>query len=445
LRIYKAIPENGLMTMIKSFNIPGQTKFGRPVFGDGRVYMTTLQGLFYGFGSPVNLPFNCTSPVDFGTVNLNSTSAFSTVACQALTDTQITGLAISGNKNFVLANAIFPVAVPQGGRYTFQAAFTPTQVGTLSSDALFNVTTVAAGFSSNIPVRLQGVGQSANAILAVTPNTVSFDGVITGQQAGGIDQSAILLNLGNSPLNITSIDCSSTTETGPFTAAQVVNGVAVCGAYTFSRLPTFIAGNSQTTITVTFNPLSSGNYATFLRVQSSGGSKTITFVGVAGEQPSALLEFQTPDGLGWVKCSNSAPFSFGDVLENTSRYLKMRLTNQGGNSSSRLSITVSMPPFGVPGIIGAQTRSTSPRASTLLLGRAPRLHSTVLFPRARSTSTLTLVPLTELRTWATRFSANRPFNSLAMLLVNNPRHCTPTVLPSTDTRDVTRSGTPRDR
>lgn len=54
------------MTQTAGFSVPGTTKFTRPVFGDGRVYMGTTQGYFYGFGSPVNLPLNCSSPYDFG-------------------------------------------------------------------------------------------------------------------------------------------------------------------------------------------------------------------------------------------------------------------------------------------------------------------------------------------------------------------------------------------
>lgn len=365
LRIYNAVPVNGQLTLIKSFVIPGTTKFQRPVFGDGRVYMSTTQGLFYGFGSPVNLPLNCTS-YDFGTVSLNVSSPYATITCTASVNTQINQMSINGNSNFVLGNVSLPVTVAKGTTFTFQAAFAPKQVGPLSSDVLLNTTT-AAGYASSTPVRLRGTGQSSSAILALTPNTVSFEGVITGQ-GGGASQSVILLNLGNAPLNVTSYGCSNSSETGPFTAASVSNGSTSCGPFAFDRLPSSIPGNNQSTVVVTFNPIADGNYATFLQVGSTGGSKVVTIVGVAGSAPSALLEFQTPDGLGWVKYSNSTPFTFGNVTENTSRYLKMRLTNQGGSTASRLSVTVSKPPFGVAGIIGAQNQIDLAEGTTLAPG-----------------------------------------------------------------------------
>ncbi|WVW80508.1 hypothetical protein I302_102492 [Kwoniella bestiolae CBS 10118] len=373
LRIYNAVPQNGQLTLINSFNVPGTTKFSRPVFGDGRVYMITTLGYFYGFGSPVNLPLNCSSPYDFGTVDLNSTSVYKTIQCQANVDTQVTGLSISGNKNFILGNSsTLPVSVPMGKTFSFQAAFKPAQVGSLSSDVLVNTTQGAAvtGFTTSTPVRLKGVGQSTSAILAVTPNTVSFDGVITGQQTGGVSQSVILLNIGNANLTITGIQCSDASETGPFTTKQVVNASVSCGPFTFTKIPTTIAGNSQATVNIAFDPQASGNYATFLNVQSTGGTKVIDVLGVAGDYPSALLEFQTPDGTGWVKYDNSTPFTFGDVLENTSRNLKMRLTNQGTNSSTRLSVTVSKPPFGVSGIIGAANQVDLAEGTTLAPGES---------------------------------------------------------------------------
>ncbi|OCF56894.1 hypothetical protein L486_05749 [Kwoniella mangroviensis CBS 10435] len=358
LRIYNAVPQNGQLTLINSFNIPGTTKFSRPVFGDGRAYMITTTGYFYGFGSPVNLPLNCSSPYDFGTVNLNNTSAYKTIQCQASVDTQVTGLSISGNKNFVIGNySTLPVTVSKGKTFSFQAAFAPGQVGSLSSDVLINTTQGATtGYTTSTPVRLKGTGQSVNAILGVTPNTVSFDGVITGQQVGGVSQSVILLNQGNANLTITEIQCSDSSETGPFTIKQITNASVVCGPFTFTKIPTTIAGNSQATVNIAFDPTTSGSYATFLNVKSTGGTKVIDVLGVAGTYPSALLEFQTPDGTGWVTYDNTTAFSFGDVLENTSRNLKMRLTNQGTNSSTSLSVTVSKPPFGVSGIIGAQNQ-----------------------------------------------------------------------------------------
>jgi hypothetical protein len=61
LRIDNAVPNSGNFTPIDAFVMTGVTKFTRPVFGDGIVYLGTILGYIYADGSPVNLPLNCTS------------------------------------------------------------------------------------------------------------------------------------------------------------------------------------------------------------------------------------------------------------------------------------------------------------------------------------------------------------------------------------------------
>ena len=126
LRIYSAVPNGGLMTLINSFVTPGVTKFTRPVFGDGIVYQGTTVGYLYAYGSPVNLPMNCSSPYNFGTVNLNSSSAATTIQCQANTALTVTSMALAGNPNFVVSGLpTLPLNVAAGTNFSFQATFIP--------------------------------------------------------------------------------------------------------------------------------------------------------------------------------------------------------------------------------------------------------------------------------------------------------------------------------
>ena len=69
LRAWYAVPNSdGTMKRINLPQVNGLNKFQRPAFGDTRLYVTDFQGAIYCLGSPVNLPLNCTSPVDFGSV-----------------------------------------------------------------------------------------------------------------------------------------------------------------------------------------------------------------------------------------------------------------------------------------------------------------------------------------------------------------------------------------
>ncbi len=359
LRVYKAVPENGLLQLIKTQNVPGVTKFTRPVFGDGRVYMGTTVGKFYCFGSPVNLALTCSSPNNFGSVAIGSASETKIIECQANIDTEVTAITLTGNQNFnITGQPTLPYSVAKGQNFSFEAGFSPKQTGPLSSDLILNLTNSVEGYSRAVPVSLQGTGQSSSAVLAVSPNTVSFNGVITGQNSGGVTQSIIILNNGDGTLDIAGIDYSVVSETGALVTPTDTDAGPRVGPFTFSNLPTSIPGNSQVTVNVNFNPSDSGNYAVYVNVRSNGGSRRFTVVATSGTFPVAYLEFQAADGSGtWIPYTNNTPpFSFGDVTEQQTRTLAMRLTNKGATSAARLSVTVSKPPYGVPGIIGARNQ-----------------------------------------------------------------------------------------
>ncbi|MCJ1427052.1 hypothetical protein MMC29_004955 [Sticta canariensis] len=359
LRVYKAVPQNGLLELIQSANIEGVTKFTRPVFGDGRVYIGTTLGALHCFGSPVNLPLTCSSPNDFGNVSINSTSSVKTIQCKANVNAQVTGINLKGNANFQIAGQpSLPFTVTAGNNVSFQVTFNPTSPGPLSSDVLLDTINGAAGYALTTPVSLKGVGDSADPLLAVSPNTVTFNGVITGQQEGGVTQSIIFSNQGDGPLTIVGLDYSVISETGAFVQPTTTSDGVKIGPFTFKDLPTSIPGNGQATIDIVFDPSTNGNFAVYVHVRSNGGTKIFDVFGTAATNPVALLEFQAADGSGaWIEYTHdSPPFTFGDVYEQQTKVLKMRLTNKGESSAASLSVTVSKPPFGVPGIIGAQNQ-----------------------------------------------------------------------------------------
>ena len=357
LRIYSAVPQGGSLQLLNAFNVPGITKFTRLVFGDGRAYMGSVEGSLYCFGSPVNLPLTCSSPNDFGTVTINSTSTPKIVQCQANVETQVTSINLQDSTNFQITNKpSLPANVAKGQNISFQAVFAPVRPGPLSKDVVVATSNGAgSGFASNTPVSLKGTGNSLSPLLSVSPNLVSFSGVIVGQQQGGSSQSIIFANQGDSKLSVQGLDYSVTSETGALVTPNVTQQGSQVGPFTFSNLPATIAGNDQAIVNVNFNPTTSGNFAVYIHVRTDGGTKIFDVVGTAGTYPVALLEFQASDGSGkWIPYTNNTPpFTFGNVYQQQTKFLKMRLTNNGSKTAGALSVTVSKPPFGVPGIIGA--------------------------------------------------------------------------------------------
>ncbi|KAI5275150.1 hypothetical protein E4T47_01817 [Aureobasidium subglaciale] len=353
LRIYNAIPtDGGSMQLLKSFNIPGVTKFSRPVFGNGIAYVGTTQGALYAFGSPVNLPLNCSSPYTFANTPVGKVSDPVQITCKANIGVTVSSVALTGNPNFKADKVATPLTLTAGQTFSFNATFAPNSVGLLSSDILVNTTNNVAKYSTTTPITLKGTANSLKPLLAIAPNTVSFN-VIAGQQVGGTSQSSLFSNRGDTVLTIGNITYSIVSETGPWITPNVTdNGIQV-GYFTFTNLPTTIDPNNVATVNINYNPDVAGNHAVYVKVNSDGGSSLLDVVGRAGTNPSALIEFQTPDGTGWVTYQPGVPFSFGNVTENQTKNLKMRVTNNGTGSAVPLSLTVSKPPYGIPGIIGA--------------------------------------------------------------------------------------------
>jgi hypothetical protein len=98
---------------------------------------------------------------------------------------------------------------------------------------------------------------------------------------------------------------------------------------------------------------------------SDGGTKIFDVVGTAGDPPLALVEFQSPDEVSWIKYIPGQNYTFGNVTENTTRSLKIRVTNNATLGSARLSLTVSKPPFGSNSIINVNNLIDLAEGTTL--------------------------------------------------------------------------------
>ncbi|KAF2731461.1 WSC-domain-containing protein [Polyplosphaeria fusca] len=352
LRIYDPIPpsDGGPLTLLNSFNIGSPAKFTRPVFGNGRVYIGNAQGYVFGFGAPVVTPLNCSSPYDFGNLPIGNVSAPLTITCTAIIGTVVGGVNLTSSNFKISAAPATPLTLSPGQSFSFSAVFNPKSVGSLSDDARIAVTNSQAGYSTAVPVTLKGTGRSANPLLVIAPSTISFS-VIAGQASS--TQSSLFWNFGDSILNFSSINFSLVSEQGPWIQPNTTSdGSLQVGQFVFGKLPTTIQPTSSVPIRVVYAPAQPGNHAVYVKAISNGGSALLDVFGVAGTNPKAVIEFQTVDGSGWVTYSNSTPFTFGTVLEGTTRTLLVRITNGGGPNAVPLPITVSKPPYGIPGIIG---------------------------------------------------------------------------------------------
>jgi len=353
LRVYDPIPPaNGdPLDLIRNFTISGVTKFSRPVFGNGRVYVSTTLGYLYGFGSPVNAALNCSSPYNFGSTSINNVSAPITITCKALTKTSVTRVSLANSTNFKISNVpSLPLLLSAGQTFDFSAVASPSSVGDVSSDIIINLDNARTGFLSSSIVTLRAKSHSIAPVLAVAPSSITFS-VIAGQP--GTTQSTLFWNLGDTPLTLTNVSFSSVSRNGPWLKPVTTSsGKWQVGDFTFNPTSDTIQSASSAALSVTYAPATARNSTVYVRAFSNGGSKSVDVFGYAGTQPKAVIEFQAHDGSGWVPYSSGTPFTFGKVYQAQIKNLLMRITNGGGPNAVPLSITVSKPPYGVPGIIG---------------------------------------------------------------------------------------------
>ncbi|CAK7234763.1 hypothetical protein SBRCBS47491_009059 [Sporothrix bragantina] len=370
LRIYNAVPENGYLTEIRNFTVTGTTKFTRAVFGDGRMYMGTTQGYVYGFGAPTTPPLNCSTPVNFGSLDIVDAGVSVQVNCTAVIATTINSLKLTDPDFTINSSTTFPATLAAGAKFSFTAQFKPTTVGLLTGTVSIATTNGVTGYSSTTSVLLEGTGLSAGALLSVSPTLLTYTNVVLGANPGGVQEPVIFSNQGNSTLTISDIQFSQTSASGPWQEGTVTSNGTEIGPFVLSGLPSTIASNGGETVEVTFNPTVGGNFTLYVQVITNGGNQTFEIDANAGPGPTCLLEFQTPDGLSWVEYKENMNFTFGNVTENTSLSLLLRVTNNGTSDAVPLSLTVSKPPFGVAGIIGAANQIDLAEGTVLKAGQS---------------------------------------------------------------------------
>ena len=356
---------------LKRINLPqvnGLNKFLRPAFGDTRLYVTDANGILYCLGSPVNLPLNCTSPVDFGTVSLGS-KATETVTCKAnVAITSINGASV-GDFHFKVSNESLPQGpVAAGTVFSFpvtwdlsntsvtnapNASFGSTTPGVKSTALTLLTTNAVVGYSTQFPISLTGTQVSQAAYLSLTPVTVDYGGVVIlpNQTTPTISLPFVIRNAGSSPLTITGyaytkdeIDSAVINFTNTTFAAD---GTADLGhGFTSSNLPrvgTVIQPNSEVSVSSTFTPVDGvASYLSYFNVWTNGGHAFSILEGEASEAPVAEFAISTSEG-GWLPASNLL-MDFGNVAPGSSSSRQIRICSRGG---SVLEISKSKPPNGI--------------------------------------------------------------------------------------------------
>ena len=267
----------------------GLNKFQRPAFGDTRLYVTDANGGLYCLGSPVNLPLNCTSPVNFGSVALGS-KATQQVTCKANIPLTRVANAVTGDTHFEVDPSTLPQgAVAQGATFSFpvtwdhvnansgnaaNASYGNVSPGVKSTALTISTVNAIAGYSTNFPISLTGTEVSQKAFLVEAPITVDFGGVVLlpNQSTPSVSAPFTISNAGLSPLTIRGY--AYTTDDLDDDDVDYTNVTASDGTYDLGvgfsseNLPpvgSVIQAGGQVAVDLVFNPINGvGAYQAYL-------------------------------------------------------------------------------------------------------------------------------------------------------------------------------------
>ncbi|KAH8879637.1 WSC-domain-containing protein [Thozetella sp. PMI_491] len=386
VRAYYAVPNGGKLTKITLPATPVLPKFQRPVFGNGRYYTATYTGQILGFGSPVQLPFDCGGPFNFGEVSVGQSQTININCTAKININKISNITI-GNVLYNASLASLPTgAIKAGTTFSFPVTFNLTgyvlDAGSTSSPTIQpgvqsgSITILSqngvTGYSNQQPLSVTGTTITASAFAAINPVNVNFSPLVLGSASAGAgsDNTLVIQNLGKG--NMTILGYGYTINDPTSGTAKFVNVTVNAtgqyrldanGYFTTTDLPALnsvIAGGSSVIVHMNFLCQTLGDYYTTFTIWTNGGMAASVLTGSANAQPIALLEVSTNEG-GWntisgcsdptVDCASQIDFGTSTGLTNQRRTI--RITNNGG---SDLIIDKSKPPVGT--VLGAENPST---------------------------------------------------------------------------------------
>ncbi|EOO00796.1 putative wsc domain-containing protein [Phaeoacremonium minimum UCRPA7] len=376
LLAFKAVPNSaGVLEAITLPATPGINKYQRPVFGSGKVFVTASNKI-YCLGYPVNLPLNCTTPVDFGSVQTGDTKT-ATISCKAnIAITKVKGC-VTSDALFQCSNSSLPQgALAAGATFTFPVTWNLTEKsiedaeGTsyakvlpgVESGVLSLITTNGVtGYTDTTPLSLTGTVVSADPYLWMNPSEVDFGGLVLGSDdaAAGLTGSASIANIGSRALTFTGMAWQLGTDTtGEWHNLTFTDEGAVFGlGFTSSSFPkpgSQLAAGETIAVPLLFNSTTIGTYSLNLMLWSDGGQDSILLAASVGNPPIATIAVSTLEG-GW-DYSEPTHMAFGNVLAGQTVIKKIQICNVGG---SVLTITKSKPPS------SAQLTAVSPYGELL--------------------------------------------------------------------------------
>ncbi|KAI8279859.1 WSC domain-containing protein [Colletotrichum sp. SAR11_57] len=343
LQAFRAVPQDGVMVPITLPSTQGSNKFQRPVFGDGRVFMNVNNNRLVALGSPVNPAVNCTSPVDFGSLEAGSTASV-TVNCKAnVALTKVNGCT-AADPTFTCSNSTLPQgAVAAGASFSLNVTWdlsnpaVPIVPGVLSSAVTLSISPPAE-YATSVLVSVQGTVVKQGAFLSATPSDIAFGRLVLRDAPDGLTGSALIQNVGNGTLTFTGFAWQTNTSD----YANFTSDGGLGSGFSSTNFPTVgstLESGKSLTVALRFLRETPGSYLSKITIWSNGGTAVLTLSASVNDPPAVSFEVSNGSG-GWTVLSNYT-VSYGNVVAGGLVDKQIRVCNKG---DAPLTITISKPP-----------------------------------------------------------------------------------------------------
>ncbi len=251
--------------------------------------------------------------LSFGSVNVGgSASQNLTVTNSSSAIITISGATATGAG--ITVNGVFPQTLNAGASTTLEVQFAPAVSGKASGSVA--IANTAPGSPTIVAVS----GTATQAEIAVTPSSVSFGNVATGNTNS---QPIKISNGGNATLTISQI-----TMTGGG------NGFS-----TILSTPLAIQPNQSASFNATFTPTSTGSV-----------SASIFLVSNAPNSPLTINLTGTGAAVTRTLSASSSSLSFGNVNDGSQTSKTVTLTNTGNSNVTISNVSVAGTGFGASGV-----------------------------------------------------------------------------------------------
>ncbi|KAI8300544.1 hypothetical protein K4K61_009660 [Colletotrichum sp. SAR11_59] len=343
LQAFRAVPQDGVMVPITLPSTQGSNKFQRPVFGDGRVFMNVNNNRLVALGSPVNPAVNCTSPVDFGSLEAGSTASV-TVNCKAnVALTKVNGCT-AADPTFTCSNSTLPQgAVAAGASFSLNVTWdlsnpaVPIVPGVLSSAVTLSISPPAE-YATSVLVSVQGTVVKQGAFLSATPSDIAFGRLVLRDAPDGLTGTALIQNVGNGTLTFTGFAW----QTNSSDYANFTSDGGLGSGFSSTNFPTVgstLESGKSLTVALRFLRETPGSYLSKITIWSNGGTAVLTLSASVNDPPAVSFEVSNGSG-GWTVLSNYT-VSYGNVVAGGLVDKQIRVCNKG---DAPLTITISKPP-----------------------------------------------------------------------------------------------------